>query len=149
MIVVEGNPPKREKLYKARAPYKIVSYQAMANDVQLHHKLVTDVLIMDEIQRLKNWNTIISRAARKVQSRYSILLSGTPLENKLEELYSTMELADQFCFGPYYKFRNEHILVDPDTGGVVGYKSLNAVGEKASARLLRRTKEGGFFRDLE
>lgn len=142
VIVVEGNPPKREKLYNARAPYKIVSYQAMANDVHLHHKLVTDVLIMDEIQRLKNWNTIISRAARKIQSRYSILLSGTPLENKLEELYSTMELADQFCFGPYYKFRNEHILVDSDTGGVVGYKSLNAVGEKASARLLRRTKKG-------
>ena len=142
VIVVEGNQPKREKLYRAKAPYKIVSYQAMANDVHLNHELVTDILIMDEIQRLKNWNTIIARAARKIRSRYSILLSGTPLENKLEELYSTMELADQFCFGPYYKFRNEHILLDPDTGRVVGYKSLNAIGEKASARLIRRTKKG-------
>lgn len=142
VVVVEGNPPKREQLYKAKAPYKIVSYHAMANDVRLHGKLMTDVLIMDEIQRLKNWDTIISRAARKVQSRYSVLLSGTPLENKLEELYSTMELADQFCFGPYYKFRDEHILIDPDTGAVAGYKALNAVGEKASARLLRRTKKG-------
>lgn len=142
VVVVEGNPPKRKQLYKARAPYKIVSYHAMANDVRLHRKLETDVLIMDEIQRLKNWDTIISRAARKVQSRYSVLLSGTPLENKLEELYSTMELADQFCFGPYYKFRNDHILIDPDKGAVVGYKHLNAVGKKASERLLRRTKKG-------
>lgn len=142
VVVVEGNPSKREQLYKAKAVYKIVSYHAMANDVRLHGKLVTDVLIMDEIQRLKNWDTIISRAARKIQSRYSVLLSGTPLENKLEELYSTMELADQFCFGPYYKFRDEHILIDPDTGAVAGYKALNAVGEKASARLLRRTKKG-------
>ncbi|MBQ0050352.1 MAG: DEAD/DEAH box helicase [Bacteroidales bacterium] len=142
VVVVEGNPPKREQLYKAKAPYKIVSYHAMANDVRLHGKIVTDVLIMDEIQRLKNWDTIISRAARKIQSRYAVLLSGTPLENKLEELYSTMELADQFCFGPYYKFRDEHILIDPDTGAVAGYKALNAVGEKASKRLLRRTKKG-------
>lgn len=142
VVVVEGNPPKRKQLYSAKAPYKIVSYHAMANDVRLHGKLTTDVLIMDEIQRLKNWNTIISRAARRVESRYSVLLSGTPLENKLEELYSTMELADQFCFGPYYKFRNEHILFDPDNGSVVGYKHLNAVGEMASSRLLRRTKKG-------
>ncbi len=142
VVVVEGNPPKRKQLYSAKAPYKIVSYHAMANDVRLYGKLVTDVLIMDEIQRLKNWDTIISRAARRIQSRYSVLLSGTPLENKLEELYSTMELADQFCFGPYYKFRDEHILIDPDKGAVVGYKHLNAVGEKASSRLLRRTKKG-------
>lgn len=141
VVVVEGNPPKRTQLHKAKAPYKIVSYHAMANDVRLHNKLETDVLVMDEIQRLKNWDTIISKAARKVHSRYSVLLSGTPLENKLEELYSTMELADQFCFGPYYKFRDEHILIDPDKGTVVGYQHLNSVGEKASSRLLRRTKK--------
>lgn len=142
VVVVEGNPPKREALYKARAPYKIVSYHAMANDVKLLKRLQTDVLIMDEIQRLKNWDTIISRAARKIDCRYAVLLSGTPLENKLEELYSTMELADQFCFGPYYRFRDEHILLDPDSGKIVGYKNLNAVGEQASQRLIRRTKKG-------
>lgn len=142
VVVVEGNPPKREALYKARAPYKIVSYHSMANDVKLLKRLQTDVLIMDEIQRLKNWDTIISRAARKIDCRYAVLLSGTPLENKLEELYSTMELADQFCFGPYYKFRDEHILLNPDTGKILGYKNLNAVGEQASQRLIRRTKKG-------
>lgn len=142
VVVVEGNPPKRAQLYKTHAPYKIVSYHAMANDVRLLKHLSTDVLIMDEIQRLKNWDTIISRAARQIDCRYAVLLSGTPLENKLEELYSTMELADQFCFGPYYKFRDEHILLDPDTGKIVGYKNLNAVGEKAGKRLIRRTKKG-------
>lgn len=141
VVVVEGNPSKREALYKVRAPYKIVSYHAMANDIKMFKRLRTDVLIMDEIQRLKNWDTIISRAARKIDCRYAVLLSGTPLENKLEELYSTMELADQFCFGPYYKFRHDHILLDPDTGKIIGYKNLNSVGEQASKRLIRRTKK--------
>lgn len=142
VIVVEGNPVKRSALYKCRAPYKIVSYHAMCNDIKLHGKLVTDILIMDEIQRLKNWDTLISRAARKIESRYSVLLSGTPMENKLEELYANMELVDQFCLGPYYKFRDEHILLDPDTGAIVGYKNLNSVGEAIRHRLLRRTKKG-------
>lgn len=97
---------------------------------------------MDEIQRLKNWDTLISRAARKIASRYAVLLSGTPMENKLEELYANMELVDQFCLGPYYQFRDQHILLHPETGGIMGYKDLNAIGEAVSNRLLRRTKKG-------
>ena len=142
VVVVEGAPAKRAKLYKAPAPYKIVSYHTMCNDVRHQGKLDTDVLIMDEIQRLKNWDTLISRAARKIASRYAVLLSGTPMENKLEELYANMELVDQFCLGPYYQFRDQHILLHPETGGIMGYKDLNAIGEAVSNRLLRRTKKG-------
>lgn len=142
VVVVEGAPAKRAKLYKAPAPYKIVSYHTMCNDVRHLGKLDTDVLIMDEIQRLKNWDTLISRAARKIASRYAVLLSGTPMENKLEELYANMELVDQFCLGPYYQFRDQHILLHPETGCIMGYKDLNAIGEAVSNRLLRRTKKG-------
>lgn len=142
VVVVEGAPAKRAKLYKAPAPYKIVSYHTMCNDVRHLGKLDTDVLIMDEIQRLKNWDTLISRAARKIASRYAVLLSGTPMENKLEELYANMELVDQFCLGPYYQFRDQHILLHPETGAIMGYKDLNAIGEVVSNRLLRRTKKG-------
>lgn len=142
VVVVEGAPAKRAKLYKAPASYKIVSYHTMCNDVRHLGKLDTDVLIMDEIQRLKNWDTLISRAARKIASRYAVLLSGTPMENKLEELYANMELVDQFCLGPYYQFRDQHILLHPETGGIMGYKDLNAIGEAVSNRLLRRTKKG-------
>lgn len=142
VVVVEGAPAKRAKLYKAPAPYKIVSYHTMCNDVRHLGKLDTDVLIMDEIQRLKNWDTLISRAARKIASRYAVLLSGTPMENKLEELYANMELVDQFCLGPYYQFRDQHILLHPETGAIMGYKDLNAIGEAVSNRLLRRTKKG-------
>ena len=142
VVVVEGAPAKRAKLYKAPAPYKIVSYHTMCNDVRHLGKLDTVVLLMDEIQRLKNWDTLISRAARKIASRYAVLLSGTPMENKLEELYANMELVDQFCLGPYYQFRDQHILLHPETGGIMGYKDLNAIGEAVSNRLLRRTKKG-------
>lgn len=142
VIVVEGSPFKRRQLYQSRAPYKIVSYHTMCNDIREMGKITTDVLIMDEIQRLKNWDTLISRAARRIESRYAVLLSGTPMENKLEELYANMEFVDQFCLGPYYQFRNNHILLDPEKGSIVGYKELNAIGEQIKGRLIRRTKKG-------
>jgi SNF2 family DNA or RNA helicase len=95
---------------------------------------------MDEVQRLKNWKTQISMAARKVRSDYAVILSGTPLENKLEELYSVMEFADNYCLGPYWQFRADCIVTD-DGGKVIGYQNLNKVGETARERLIRRTKK--------
>ena len=142
VIVIEGSPFKRQRMYMSSTPYKIVSYNTVCNDICEMGRLSVGVLVMDEIQRLKNWDTQISRAARKIDSDYAVLLSGTPLENKLEELYANMELVDQFCLGPYYKFKEEHILLDQETGKIIGYRNLNAIGEQIREKLLRRTKKG-------
>ena len=79
MLLIEGNCAKRSKLYAEPTAYKIVSYHSMANDVKIMGHASTDVLILDEVQRLKNWNTIIATAARRIESRYVVALSGTPL----------------------------------------------------------------------
>ena len=139
-LVIEGNPMKRKEQYASNVPYKIVSYNCMSNDVKMWGSLETEVLIMDEVQRLKNWKTQISIAARKVHSDYAVILSGTPLENRLEELYSVMEFADNYCLGPYWQFKDNCIVMD-EGGKVIGYKNLNQVGETARQRLIRRTKK--------
>ena len=102
VFVIEGNHLKRKDAYNRPEPYKIISYNSAANDIKILGSLQTDMLIMDEVQRLKNWNTQISRAARKIESDYSVILSGTPLENKLDELYSIVEFVDNFRLAPYY-----------------------------------------------
>ncbi|MGM9833394.1 MAG: DEAD/DEAH box helicase [Candidatus Limisoma sp.] len=139
VLIVEGVATKRAQMYGEPATYKIVSYHTMANDVRYLGHIEVDMVIMDEVQRLKNWNTIIAGAARRVDARYVVALSGTPLENKLEEFYSVMELVDQYCLGPYYEFREKCIVTD-GTSKVVGYKNLNSIGEQASSRLIRRRK---------
>lgn len=140
-LVIEGSPMKRKQQYAScEHSYKIVSYHSACNDIKLMGTLMTDMLIMDEVQRLKNWKTQISTAARRINSRYTIVLSGTPLENRLEELFSVMQFVDQYCLGPYYKFRSDHIITD-DTEKVVGYKNLNSVGEIVRRHLIRRTKK--------
>ena len=101
VLVIEGSPLKRKEQYSdSEFPYKIVSYHSASNDIKLRGTIVTDMLIMDEVQRLKNWKTQISTAARRINSRYTVVLSGTPLENRLEELFSVMQFVDQYCLGP-------------------------------------------------
>lgn len=138
-VVVDGTQDKRGELYKSQAFYKIASYHAMSNDVKAFGPRYAECLIMDEVQRLKNWNSQISRAARKIQSDYSVVLSGTPLENKLEELYSVMEFVDQYCLGPYYKFIDIATVKDAN-GKIVSYRNLNKIGERLAERMLRRRK---------
>ncbi len=139
VMIVEGEATKRALMYNMPATYKIVSYHSMANDVRYLGHISVDMVIMDEVQRLKNWDTIIATAARRIDSRYVVALSGTPLENKIEEFYSVMELVDQYCLGPYYEFRHNCIVTDGTTK-VVGYKNLNNVGKQAAERLIRRRK---------
>lgn len=138
-VVVEGSHLARKKLYDSECFYKIVSYNGMSNDIKILNTLRTDFLIMDEVQRLKNWKTQISQSARHIEAEYAVVLSGTPLENKLEELYSVMQFVDQYCLGPYYRFMDQTVMTS-DTGKIIGYKNLNVVGERLKQVLIRRRK---------
>ena len=137
--VIEGLHTRRLEQYKMEQPYKIVSYNSVCNDLKVLRHMEVDMVIMDEVQRLKNWDTQIARAARHINSQYTVLLSGTPLENKLEELYSIVELADQFALAPYYKFRDSHIIIG-ENGKVMGYRNLNAIKDRLNHIMLRRRK---------
>ena len=139
VLVVEGIHTLRREQYRSPQPYKIASYNTLCNDIKVMGEMSVDMVIMDEVQRLKNWDTQIARQARNVNSRYKLLLSGTPLENKLEELYSIVELADQYALGPYYKFRDKHIVTN-DTGKVEKYQNLNLISEKLKNVMIRRRK---------
>lgn len=139
VAVVEGVHTHRRELYHDQAFYKIVSYHTLANDIKAMGPLNFDMVIMDEVQRLKNWNTQISQAARRVGSDYCVVLSGTPLENKLDELYSVMQFVDQYALGPYYEFIDRCVETS-ETGKVTGYRNLNEVGARLAGVMIRRRK---------
>ena len=70
----------------------------------------------------------------------SIVLTGTPLENRLEELHSIIEFVDRFHLGPRFQFLAEHQHVD-DNGRVIGYRNLSHIAQTLKPILLRRTKK--------
>lgn len=139
-IVVEGNLIKRkEQLSDAAYFYKICSFHALSNNIKAQLIPKADMIIYDELQRLKNKDTQMGRQLRKLESEYVMALSGTPLENKLDELYSVTQLVDQFILGPYYRFTSETTLRD-DGGKLMGYRNLHDVGRRLEHTLIRRRK---------
>ncbi len=140
--VVEGGIISRRKQYEeVTEPYMIVGYHTVKNDLRELNDLDIDILILDEAQRIKNWATQTSAAIKKLKSSYAFVLTGTPIENKLEELYSIMQVIDQFRLPPLYLFLEKYQIKDPDTGRVVGFKDLKQISETLSDVLLRRTKK--------
>ena len=138
-IVVDGAPERRRELAHSEAEFKIESYNAFSEDAKEQSALQCDMLVLDEVQRLKNWNTQMAKAVRKIASRYTLVLSGTPLENRLEELYSIVELVDQYVLAPYYLFRDRYIVTD-SSGQTIGYQNLDEVRHRLQGLMLRRRK---------
>jgi SNF2 family DNA or RNA helicase len=139
--VIEGDPPKRKLQYDdVDTFYKIVSYNVACADLSQIQKLAADLVILDEAQRIKNWQTKTAQAVKKVSSKYAVVLTGTPIENKLEELYSIIQFIDPFRLGPLYRFLSEHQILD-DAGKVIGYKDLNQIHELLKDIVIRRTKK--------
>ncbi len=88
---------------------------------------------------MKNWNTIAARALKRIDSPYAIVLTGTPLENKLEELISIVQFVDQHRLGPTWKLLHEHQVKD-EAGRVTGYTGLEKIGQTLAPVMIRRRK---------
>lgn len=141
VYVVEGALQKRKYNYgQTDAFYVIVSYHTMTYDLNWLNRMEPDLVILDEAQRIKNWKTKVSQQIKKLVSPYALVLTGTPLENKLEELYSIMQFIDVYRLGPMYRFLNEYQITD-EFGKTIGYKNLNNISKTLADVLIRRTKK--------
>lgn len=138
--VIEGMQLQRKAQFADASFIKITNYDTIARDMPLIRDLQPDLVILDEAQRIKNWETKTAQAVKKIESPYAIVLTGTPLENRLEELVSIIQFVDRHRLGPAYRFLHEHQQVDADTGRVVGYRNLDKISETLSPILIRRTK---------
>ena len=137
--VLRGLRSARETQWRDEHFCKIVNYETMARDQDLIAAWGPELLIVDEAQRVKNWNTIAARALRRIAAPYVIVLTGTPLENRLEELVAIVQLVDQYRLGPTWRLRHEHQQTD-DAGRVIGYHDLDKLGATLAPVLLRRRK---------
>ncbi|NQT54586.1 DEAD/DEAH box helicase [bacterium] len=139
-VVIDGPALRRRELYAAEGFYKIVNYDVVFRDLDAIAALAPDLVILDEAQRIKNWQTRTAQSIKRIPSTYALVLTGTPLENRLEELHSIVEFVDRHRLGPLFRFLSNHQIAEGETGQVVGYRDLDAIGETLAPILLRRTK---------
>jgi SNF2 family DNA or RNA helicase len=138
--VIDGLMPQRKKLYASPAFFNLTSYELVLKDIEDMHNLRPDLIILDEAQRIRNWATATARTIKQLKSRYAFVLTGTPLENKLEELYSVVEFVDGRRLGPAFRFLHEH-RVEDEKGKLLGYRGLDRIHQQLDPILLRRTRK--------
>src|SRR6185437_10864924 len=120
--------------------FKITNYDTVHRDLDMISWWGPDLVVLDEAQRIKNWSTRTARSVKQVASPYAFVLTGTPLENRLEELISIVQFVDQFRLGPTFKLLDEHQLRD-EVGKVTGYRNLDRIGKTLQPILIRRHKD--------
>ena len=137
--VITGGRAQRQNDYAQDDFCKITNYEKLKSDLDLIAAWAPELVIVDEAQRVKNWNTIAARALKRIDSSYAIVLTGTPLENKLEELISIVQFVDQHRLGPTWKLLHEHQVKD-EAGRVTGYTGLEKIGQTLAPVMIRRRK---------
>ncbi len=138
--VINGLRHRREVHYGTDTFFKVVNYDTVYRDLDLIAKWGPDLVILDEAQRIKNWNTRTARSVKRIVSPYAIVLTGTPLENRLEELISIVQFVDRFRLGPTFRLLDTHQIRDQD-GKVIGYRELDRISKTLEPILMRRHKD--------
>ena len=138
--VVEGSRASRMQTYRDwREGFLILNYELILRDLEAIRDTRPDLVILDEAQRIKNWDTKIASAVKRISSRYAFVLSGTPLENRLEDLYSLMQVVDQRTLGPLWRYLVDFHVTD-ERGKVLGYRNLSELRRRLAPVMLRRDR---------
>lgn len=139
VLPVDGTPTQRKKLLNDIKQYDVVitSYSLMQKDVDFYKTITFSYAILDEAQHIKNRGTRNAKSVKLIQAQHRLILTGTPIENSLEELWSLFDFLMPGLLSSYDRFI-ERYLRNPNQPRV---KSLEILRRKVSPFILRRMKK--------
>lgn len=139
--IILGPRAARLRQYRERSFFYLTNYeQVLADGDDVQRLIAPDVVILDEAQRIKNWRTRTAQAVKRLESRYAFVLTGTPLENRIDDVYSILQFLDPALLGPLFRFNRDFYELD-DRGRPVGYRNLGELNRRLKPVLLRRRKD--------
>lgn len=130
VCVMAGTAHERKEFIKnqtSNADVWITSYDLLKRDIELYQDIVFANEIIDEAQYIKNQTTHAAKSVRLVNSSFRMALTGTPMENRLSELWSIFDyLMPGFLYG-YTRFRSEiemPIVSDKDEDAMTRLRAM-------------------------
>lgn len=132
--IAYGNKITREKILENINEYDVIltSYGTYKNDIDKYDNLKFDFCIIDEAQNIKNPDSIITNAIKKINAEVKFALTGTPVENNLMELWSIFDFVMPGYL--YSKHKFEKIFANSD-------KNSSQLKNLIKPFMLRRTKK--------
>jgi len=139
VLVVDGTPVQRKKLLKNFSQYQVVitSYSLMQKDIELYQNTTFACAILDEAQHIKNRGTRNAKSVKKINAAHRLILTGTPIENSLEELWSLFDFLMPGLLSSYERFVEKYIRPSQYADG----EHLKRLRQKVSPFILRRMKQ--------
>lgn len=142
VINVVGNTSEREEIIKninvkKKAIY-ISSYDSLRNDIALYKNKKFRYMILDEAQSIKNHETLKAKSVKMIKSTYRFVLTGTPIENSIIDLWSIFDFLMPEYLGSYTEFRKgyeEQVAIYNDE------EIIKKLVMKIAPFILRRTKK--------
>jgi superfamily II DNA or RNA helicase len=142
LTTVEGTPEARARTYRAKkAGFLAVGYEQLLKDLPLVHALGPDMVVLDEAQRIKNWATKTAVYVKSLAPRYRLVLTGTPMENRVDELASLLDWVDDIALSPKWRLEPWHSLVEGDgSSGRSGARNLDTLRARIGPCVVRRVR---------
>ncbi|XP_031712468.1 DNA excision repair protein ERCC-6-like 2 isoform X1 [Anarrhichthys ocellatus] len=149
-VVVHGLRKEEElaRIKKGRIEIALTTYETLRLCLDQFNNIDWSAVVVDEAHKIKNPNSQITQAMKDLKCKVRVGLTGTVLQNNLEELWCVMDWALPGCLGSLGNFKNE--ISDPIEQGqrhsatkralATGRKTVRALVRKISRCFLRRTK---------
>ncbi|KAL2079540.1 hypothetical protein ACEWY4_025284 [Coilia grayii] len=150
VAIVHGVEKRDElaRVKKGRCEIALTTYETFRLSLDEFNSINWAAVIVDEAHKIKNWKSQITKAMKKMRCKVRVGLTGTILQNNLEELYCVMDWAIPWCLGGFRQFKKN--FADPIEHGqkhsvtkrtlAVGRQAVQALAQRLSGKFLRRTK---------
>ncbi len=105
--MIQGTQEERKQLIETSQENEVLitSYHILQRDIDLYENIKFSCEVIDEAQYIKNANTMNSQAVKAIQASFKLALTGTPIENRLSELWSIFDYLMPGFFYNYQTFK--------------------------------------------
>jgi hypothetical protein len=140
---VDGSPEDRARLYRStKNGFLVINYEQLLRDFEAVQRFAPELVVLDEAQRIKNWATKSSAYVKALSPEWRLVLTGTPMENRLEELASVLDWIDEVALTPKWRLGPWHTVFQGDGGkGRVGARNLETLRDRLAPCLVRRVRK--------
>lgn len=141
ILPVDGTPSHRKKLLDSAKKYDVLvtSYSLLQKDIDIYKEISLGYVILDEAQHIKNRTTQNAKSVKMLQCDHRIILTGTPIENSLDELWSLFDFLMPGLLSTYDRFVEKYVRAPVQSPN--GKSHLETLRRKLSPFILRRMKK--------
>jgi len=141
--IIDGGKAAREKLYKQVVPlsrYIIMGYDNVINDTNFVRDIKPGMVILDEATAIKTFKAQRTKQIKKMlKAPYRMALTGTPIENRPDEVFSIMQWVDETVLGRYDLFDKAYCKRNT-YGWVIAYKNLPVLRRRLATAMSRKSR---------